>query len=233
MSILIVEDNPVNATLLETILEKNGYHTLVAHSAKDALEAFPGIHDLQLIITDLGLPEMNGLEFIATVKKMVEVKDVPIIVVSTQSDISTVTKASSLQCSEFLVKPIERKQLLARVETLLRSHRPILQSMQYVMNHLGIEREEYDSLVNTFAAQLGKVMSVLVLEQGESGESISDNLAQLLKEITESANVLGAERFLRLYAGLKAGPSIERARCSAVLRSLQELDEELKTRRTT
>ena len=65
MSILIVEDNPINAMVLENFLAKGGYQTAVAKNARDALACLPQMKDLQLIITDLSMPEMDGLEFIA------------------------------------------------------------------------------------------------------------------------------------------------------------------------
>ena len=65
MSILIVEDNPVNAMVIENFLPKGGYHTAVAKNARDALACLPQMKDLQLIITDLSMPEMDRLEFIA------------------------------------------------------------------------------------------------------------------------------------------------------------------------
>lgn len=228
MSILIVEDNPVNAMLLENFLEKGGYHTVLARSAKDALASLPNISDLQLIITDLIMPDMDGLELIAHVRKKAAFKDLPIIAMSAQSDVETVTRATSLQCSDFLVKPVDKKQLLTRIESLLKEQSPVLQDKNRVMNNLGVGTEEYDDLIHAFVAQLDTAMPIVVLEQAESGEAISENLGRLLKELAESAIILGAERFSLLYSRLKEETSIIRSQCGAVLKSLQELETALR-----
>jgi CheY-like chemotaxis protein len=123
MSILIVEDNAVNALLLERFLKKGGYQTIVANNAIVALATLSCTHDVQLIITDLQMPEMNGLEFIAKVKGSAALKGLPVIVVSAQSDVGTVSRAGGLACDAFLVKPIEKEQLLKKVKQLI-NHDP-------------------------------------------------------------------------------------------------------------
>ena len=77
MSILIVEDNPINALVLENFLAKGGYHTAVAKNAQEALACLPQIKDLQLIITDLSMPEMGGLELITHLRRTPAMKDSP------------------------------------------------------------------------------------------------------------------------------------------------------------
>lgn len=224
MSILVVEDNPVNATLLEHFLKKSGYQTIVAQNAKDALATLSSSKDVQLIITDLHMPEMNGLEFMAKVKASPAWQGLPIIVVSAQSDVGTVRKAGGLACNGFLVKPIQKEQLLKRVEQLINNQPPILQDKQYIMHNLGVGAEEYDTLLTTFAAQLGTAMPIVVLEQGDSDEAISENFHRLLKELLESADILGADRFVTSYARVHAEKSITRSHCVGVLKALQELE---------
>ena len=126
MSILIVEDNGINAKLLERFLEKGGYQTIVAKNAIVALATLSRVKDVQLIITDLHMPEMTGLEFIAKVKGVAALKDLPIIVVSAQSDEGTVRRVGGLACAAFLVKPVEKEQLLKRVEQLINMAPPAL-----------------------------------------------------------------------------------------------------------
>jgi two-component system sensor histidine kinase/response regulator len=124
---LIVEDNAVNALLLEPFLKKGGYRILVANNAIVALATLSSTHDIQLIITDLQMPEMNGLESIVEVKGSAALKGLPIIVVSAQSDVGTVSRAGGLACDAFLVKPIEKEQLLKKVEPLINNDPPLLQ----------------------------------------------------------------------------------------------------------
>jgi CheY-like chemotaxis protein len=224
MSVLIVEDNAVNAMLLEHFLKKGGYQTIVANNALVALTTLSSTHDVQLIITDIQMPEMNGLEFIAKVKGSAALKGLPIIVVSAQSDLGTVSRAGGLACDAFLVKPIEKEQLLKKVEQLIKNEPPLLQDKQCIMSNLGIEAKDYDGLLTAFVAQLGTAMPVVASEHVESDETISEGLHRLLKELAESADILGAEKFVRSYAKLKGGKSITRSHYDAVLKALQELE---------
>lgn len=228
MSILIVEDNPVSAVVLESFLKNGGYQTVVARNAKDALASLSKTHDVQLIITDLGMPDMDGLEFIANLKEINALKHIPIIVVSAQSDVETVGRVKRLECNIFLVKPINKNQLLKRVKSLLEEESPVLQEKTYIMNNLGAGAEEYDDMINALVAQLDTTIPAIVLEQAESEGTISENASRLLKELAESATILGADKFSMLYSRLKAMTSITRSHCAEVLKVLQELETALK-----
>ena len=70
MSILIVEDNPVTAKIVEFNLKKNGYETIYAKSGKDAIENLQSNIKIKLVITDILMPEMNGLELSESLSKL-------------------------------------------------------------------------------------------------------------------------------------------------------------------
>lgn len=229
MSILIVEDNPVNARLLVLILNAEGYQTVVAGNGKEALATMSETPDLQLIITDYMMPEMDGLEFIEKVRALQAFNSVPIIVASAHADLETVKRVQSLHCDGFLVKPIDKRQLIKRVEQLLRSQPHVLLGQNKTMGRLGLGLGEYNDLLSAFAGQLAAIMPILVLEQGDSEEPISENLGRLLKELAESASTLGAEKFLRLYSKCIGRGLPARSQGAALLKSLQELEGALLT----
>ena len=106
MSILIVEDNPVNAIVLESFLQKGGYQTAVARNAQDALTQLQKIQDLQLIITDLSMPDMDGLEFIAILRGVPATKYLPIIIVTAHSGVGNVNRAKILSARLILSNPL-------------------------------------------------------------------------------------------------------------------------------
>lgn len=224
MSILIVEDNPVNARLLALMLNADGYQTVVASNGKDALATVSATQDIQLIITDYMMPEMDGLEFIVQVRALPTFHDTPIIVASAHADLETVQRAQGLQCDGFLVKPIDKKQLLKRVEHLLRSQPVVLLAQQKLLDRLDIGMEEYHELVTAFAAQLAATIPIVVLEQGDSEEPVSENLGRLLKELAESASTLGADKFARIYSKCTGRGLPARSQCPALLKALQELE---------
>jgi CheY-like chemotaxis protein len=126
MPILIVEDNVVSAKLVECLLQKAGYQTVVVKNGNEALALLPTINNLDLIITDFMMPEMDGLELIAKIKGLSTFRDIPIIILSARCDATTVRAARGLDCEGFLVKPVEKNQLLERVGQILRDQPLVL-----------------------------------------------------------------------------------------------------------
>jgi hypothetical protein len=70
-------------------------------------------------------------------------------------------------------------------------------------------------------------MPIMVLEKGESEENVSENLGQLLRELVESAGILGAERFARLHASCIGSGRLTRVHCGIFIQGLQELERAL------
>ncbi|MEK7237464.1 MAG: response regulator [Nitrospirota bacterium] len=227
MPILIVEDNPVNARLLVLMLKSHGYQTVVAGNGKEALATLSETPDIQLIITDYMMPEMDGLEFIVKVRALPTWSPIPILVASAHADLDTVKRVQGLQCDSFLVKPIDKKQLIKRVEHLLQSQPLVLLGKQKTMDRLDIGPAEYHELVNAFVAQLAATIPIVVLEQGGLEEPISENLGRLLKELAESSSTLGADKFLLLYSKCMGRGLPARSQCPALLKALQELETSL------
>jgi CheY-like chemotaxis protein len=112
MAILVVEDNPINARLLALMLQAQGYRTMIARNGKEGLAALANTQDIQLIITDYMMPEMDGLEFIAKARALPAFSHVPIIVASGHGDLETVKQVRGFHCYDFLIKPIDKKQLI-------------------------------------------------------------------------------------------------------------------------
>lgn len=227
MSILIVEDNPVNARLLTLMLQEQGYQTVTAENGKDALKKVSETPDIQLIITDYLMPEMDGLEFIVKVRALPTFNHAPILVASAHGDFETVKRVHDLRCDGFLLKPIDKGQLIKRVGQLMRSQSHELFGKNKAMEKMGIGPSEFHDLVKAFEAQLAATVPMVVLEQGESGEPISQSLGQLLTELTESASLLGADKFALLFSK-SMGPTLPvRSQCPELLTVLQELERDL------
>lgn len=229
MSILIVEDNPINAKLIELALHAKGYETLSAKNGAEALAMLWSPNDVELIITDYMMPEMNGLEFIARVKELPSCKAIHIIMASAYSNLETVKRAKELGCADFLVKPIDKAQLIERVTHMLKGAPIVLKEKALVMRTLDIGSEEYDDFAKMFAAQLAVAMPLVESEQQESEETISEQVGYMLKELAESAAFLGGEKFVGLYSKYKVENQLVRSKCTELLRALQELAAALAT----
>ncbi len=117
--ILIVDDEKRNVSLLETLLQAEGYATLAAATGSDAL-AVAAAEAPDLILLDIMMPGMDGFETVARLKADPRTKSVPVIMVTSLDDRISKLRALQAGAEEFLTKPIDRADLGVRVRNLLR-----------------------------------------------------------------------------------------------------------------
>jgi CheY-like chemotaxis protein len=170
------------------------------------------------------MPEMDGFEFIVKVRTLPTFHHVPILVASAHTDLETVKRAQGVQCDGFLAKPIDKAQLIKRVKHLLHAQPSVLLDKHIMMGRLDCGLKDYNALINDFAAQLATTIPIVVLEQGDSDEPISENLGRLLKELAESGSTLGADKFVLLYSKSMGRGLPARSQCAALRQTLQELE---------
>ena len=199
MSILIVEDNPINAKILEVNLQNKGYQTILAQSAKKALELLTSAPQIQLIIADIMMPEMDGLELLAKIKEQPEWKNIPVIMCSALADIETVKKAVKAGCNHYLIKPVKTEHLLTKVKDALAHEKPVLRDKNEVKSFLSLGEENYQEIIQTFSSMVSD--KIALLEKRIKGETEKGRSLGLL-ELLESSTYLGAERIRILLENL-------------------------------
>jgi len=127
VSILIVDDNPVNIFVIEKILKQAGYQDLV--SLNSAQELFEYIHfgkdssrhnEIDLILLDIMMPEIDGLEVCRRLQNEEKFKDIPIIFVTALEDANKLAEALDIGAMDYITKPINKVELLARMRVALR-----------------------------------------------------------------------------------------------------------------
>ena len=116
IKIMIIEDEDAISNFIATTLKANTYAPLVAKSAREALSMIPS-HCPDLILLDLGLPDMDGIEIL---KKIREWSSTPVIVVSARGEESDKVQALDLGADDYISKPFGTSELLARIRTALR-----------------------------------------------------------------------------------------------------------------
>ena len=114
--ILIVEDNEEVAGYMKAFLEQSGYEAVCVRDGKDTLKHL-GEREVDLILLDMVLPDVTGMELCLEIRKK---SDCPIIYVSCVSDTKTIVKALENGGDDYLVKPVDYDQLLARIHAKLR-----------------------------------------------------------------------------------------------------------------
>jgi DNA-binding response OmpR family regulator len=115
--IVLAEDNSILSLLLKFRLEKEGYKLLIAVDGKQAIELIEN-HNPELILTDIMMPFVSGLEVISYVRNILN-KQTPIIVFSSAGQEEIVIKAFDLGATDFMSKPFSPHELAIRVKRLL------------------------------------------------------------------------------------------------------------------
>lgn len=120
--ILFVDDSPTVRSSVSFCLRNAGYRVTEAADGKDALEQLQAIKDkgesLSLIITDINMPQMDGITLISEVKET-EFKFIPILVLTTEGDMSVIEKGRAAGASGWLLKPFQPEQLLWAVKKVV------------------------------------------------------------------------------------------------------------------
>jgi DNA-binding response OmpR family regulator len=120
--VLIVEDDKNTASLVAVYLEKEGFKAIQAYDGRQALE-LARLHNPVLIILDLMLPKMDGLE---VCKELRRSSDVPILMLTARGEEIDRILGLSLGADDYMVKPFSPRELVARVKAILRRAKPDL-----------------------------------------------------------------------------------------------------------
>ncbi|MFY7994193.1 MAG: response regulator [Bacteriovoracaceae bacterium] len=114
--ILIVDDEAQLRKLLTLTLEANGYKVVEARNGQEAV-SFAATHRPELIILDLGLPDIKGQEALRLIR---EWSEIPVIILSVQDDSETIVEALTAGADDYMTKPFDANELMARVKVCLR-----------------------------------------------------------------------------------------------------------------
>jgi len=146
MNVLVIEDDPSVRTLVRAVLEHNGNAVALADNAADGEQkALDTEHDI--IILDLGLPDGNGLELCEKLRK----KDIstPILILSAKQDTDVKIKGLHSGADDYLTKPFNTEELMARIEAITRRSRDKFSKNQELRcNELYVNLIERTFMVN-------------------------------------------------------------------------------------
>ncbi|KZN31759.1 hypothetical protein N474_02510 [Pseudoalteromonas luteoviolacea CPMOR-2] len=138
-NILIVDDVAENLQILQLILRNEGHKVFAAISAEVALRIVTE-HLPDLIISDIKMPQMSGLEFCKELKESAATAQIPIIFVSAQSDTDNIVAALEVGGVDYITKPLKPAEVIARVNTQLKvieAHKlAVRQHLSHVMNQM-------------------------------------------------------------------------------------------------
>jgi two-component system chemotaxis response regulator CheY len=119
-TIMLVDDSATILLSISNILSKAGYAVEKAANAAEGLAKFKGGTKVDLLITDLNMPGMNGVEFIREVRTLPNYKFMPILFLSTESQQARRMEAKAAGASGWMVKPTTAEDLLSTIKLVIR-----------------------------------------------------------------------------------------------------------------
>ena len=206
--ILVVDDEPKVCDLIKAYLEKDGYEVILAGDGKSAVEKARS-YKPDLIVLDLNLPVMDGMEVFRTVKA---ISDIPVIMVTARDDEVDKIVGLQLGADDYVTKPFSPRELAARVAAVLRrySEGP-KESMRLLTGDLLVDFERHEvkyrnEIVNLTSAEFkllavmaknpGRVFTRLQLMDsafGETYEGYDRTIDAHIKNLRQKLNTIGGE----------------------------------------
>lgn len=148
--ILLVDDEPDILEILEYNLVQTGYQVITASNGKEAVKQAKK-HSPQLIIMDVMMPEMDGMEACEQIREIPELKDVIITFLTARSEEYSQVAGFEAGADDYITKPIKPKLLISKIKGLLRRlNKDSIQSSSdtLTIGDLQINREEYKVIYN-------------------------------------------------------------------------------------
>lgn len=152
--ILVVDDNDSNRVLLQRQLTRQGHKVTGAAHGREALDLLAG-QDFDLVLLDVMMPVMDGFEVLCEMKKSLEVRHIPVIVISALDELESVVRCIEGGAEDYLSKPFNPTLLRARInaclekKTLRDSEREHLRTIEETQRRLGAELAEAANYVRS------------------------------------------------------------------------------------
>jgi adenylate cyclase len=193
MSILVIDDSAPQRLALASILSEAGYTDLL--TAGSAIEAFQRLRDdnpaqIELILTDLHMPDLDGIEVCRQVKAMPLLADIPLIMITSSGEMGDLTLAFTAGAMDYITKPANEVELLARV-------RSALKLKQEMDSRKARERElrQLNQKLTQVLNQLDDQNHMLQTEQAKSERLLLNILPQPIAERLKQTDQIIADQF--------------------------------------
>lgn len=210
MTVLVVEDNPISSKVFEHILDKHGYETLTAHDGGQALELLESHAEIELIITDIMMPNTSGIELVQKIKDRSEWSEIPILVCTSVKP-NNLMNSMPMQGWKYLFKPIRADNVIENVKEAFAQQRPPLQNPDQTMSQIGMDSRAFSEILDEFLKLVKDKITQLEWRFKEASEESLE-----LQDLLEGARLLRAERVIDILDKLNQCPA---SRKSEMIRS--------------
>jgi two-component system, sensor histidine kinase and response regulator len=180
-SVLIVDDMPKNIQLLGSILKKEPLEIEFATSGKEALEWLDSKH-FDLVLLDIMMPEMDGFEVCKRIKEKPETADVAVIFITAKTDIQSMVLGFEAGAVDYLTKPFNKNELIARVRT----HLTLQRQKKMLEENSALKDKVFSIIGHDLRNPVGNIKTYIDAFL-ISGMEIGDDVKMLLKDIANLA----------------------------------------------
>ena len=189
-AILIVDDNEDNRYTLQMLLEADGHERIASASGGNDAMSLIGKQKFSLVLLDMMMPDLNGDEVLRMIKSNPDTRDIPVVMISADTDTDKISKCIELGADDYLPKPFNPTILRARIASVLRRESLRALESEYVSK---VEQEKRHS-----ETLLRNILPPEIAIRLRNGESIADHY--------EDATVLFADivGFGKITARMKA-----------------------------
>lgn len=137
--VLVVDDDNNICDLIEIYLQKEGYKVYKAYNGREALKQF-GEKQVDIIVLDVMMPQMDGYEVLKEIRKN---SQIPVLMLTAKGETFDRVLGLELGADDYMVKPFEPKELIARIRAVLRRYKPQTQKRAIEFANLVIDADSY------------------------------------------------------------------------------------------
>ncbi|HON77434.1 MAG TPA: SpoIIE family protein phosphatase, partial [Spirochaetota bacterium] len=131
-TILAVDDEPINLQVLENLLSGKRYRFHKAVNGHEALEFYNNHQETDLILLDVMMPRMSGYEVCKTLRKQKKIYELPILMLTAKNQVHDIVTGFKSGANDYLQKPFDRNELMARIDTLLTLKSAVSSQQKYI-----------------------------------------------------------------------------------------------------
>jgi diguanylate cyclase (GGDEF)-like protein/PAS domain S-box-containing protein len=212
--VLVTDDDPAIAGLLERFLRLDGHHVVIARDGAQALKA-ARLETPDLILLDLHMPVLDGMQVLRRLKAQPTTRDIPVVIISAETDVEPIASALDFGAEDYLTKPFNPTVLGARVRASLARRRLTLyerayqsQLEQQVVHQTTMVAEHAEARASSDAAlQRQSVIISSVFASMSEGVVVADPDGGLLHHNPAAEQILGG-RLDALLPGHSSGPGV-------------------------
>ena len=185
--VLIVDDQEVNLRLLRMCLEPAGFDVLEARGGKEAMDLLEGPigSSVDVVLTDLMMPGMDGIELVQAIKSLKEAPGIPVVIITASLEKESRIQALQLGADDFLTRPVDRHEVVARVRNLSR--------IKAYQDLLGRYNEELQREVQEKTGQLEDSYLETLVTLAKASEYRDEGTGMHIRRIGEYARFLSRQ----------------------------------------